>query len=78
MTQEEKIRCIEEALAQVRPFLEKDGGDISFKELTPEGVLRISLHGSCRECHLKETTMALGLEEALRRMAPFVKRVEEV
>lgn len=77
MTQTEKIRCVEAALNEVRPYLERDGGDISLAELTPDNILRVHLHGQCKTCYLKDMTLSTGLEEALRRHAPFVKAVEE-
>lgn len=77
MTRSEKIRCIEAALREVRPYLARDGGDISLSELTEEGVVRVALHGQCKTCHLKDITLSTGLEEALRRHAPFVRAVEE-
>lgn len=77
MTQAEKIRCIEAALSEVRPYLARDGGDISMAELTHDNILRVHLHGQCKTCYLKDMTLSTGLEEALRRHAPFVKAVEE-
>ena len=38
---------IEEALKQIRPFLEADGGDVSLVEVTDDFVARVKLHGSC-------------------------------
>ncbi|MCS6979029.1 MAG: NifU family protein [Flavobacteriales bacterium] len=77
MTEAEKLHCVEAALNSVRPYLARDGGDISVAGLTDDGVLKVNFHGTCKECQLKAMTLSAGLEEALRRFAPFVQRVEE-
>lgn len=69
---------IREALAELRPFLEADGGDITLDEVTPDGVARVRLHGNCLGCAMVPMTMKAGVEEAIKRVAPQVKRVEAV
>jgi len=66
------------ALADLRPFLEADGGDITLEEVTPEGVVRVRLHGACTNCAMSRMTMKAGVEEAIKRVAPEVKAVEAV
>ena len=68
----------EEALKDLRPFLEADGGDISLEEITPEGIARVRLHGACMGCSMSPMTMKAGVEEAIRRAAPEVISVEAV
>ena len=41
---------IKEALEQIRPILQRDGGDIEFVELTPENVVKVRLTGACHGC----------------------------
>jgi Fe-S cluster biogenesis protein NfuA len=69
---------IREALADLRPFLEVDGGDITFEELTADGIVRVRLHGACTNCAMSPMTMKAGVEAAIRRVAPQVKRVDAV
>ena len=69
---------IREALAELRPFLEADGGDITLEELTADGIARVKLHGACQGCAMVPMTMKAGVEEAIKRVAPQVKRVEAV
>lgn len=66
------------ALADLRPFLEADGGDITLQEVTPDGVVRVRLHGACTTCAMSGMTMKAGVEEAIKRVAPEVKAVEAV
>ena len=41
---------IEEALATIRPFLQRDGGDIEFVDYTDEKVVKVRLQGHCAGC----------------------------
>jgi Fe-S cluster biogenesis protein NfuA len=68
----------EEALKDLRPFLEADGGDISLEEITAEGIARVRLHGACMGCSMSPMTMKAGVEEALKRAAPEIVSVEAV
>lgn len=67
-----------DALSDLRPFLEADGGDITLEEITPEGVVRVRLHGACCGCAMSPMTMKAGVEEAIKRVAPSIKGVEAV
>ena len=44
---EEKIK---DAIGQIRPFLQRDGGDIEFVELTEDNVVKVKLQGHCAGC----------------------------
>jgi Fe-S cluster biogenesis protein NfuA len=67
---------VNEALDQLRPFLEADGGNMELVEITDEGVARVQLLGACRDCSMSAMTMKAGLEEAVRKVAPEIIRVE--
>lgn len=69
---------VEQALDEIRPFLNGDGGDITLVEITPDMVVRVKLHGNCKECSMKLMTMRAGIMETLRRVVPGVKDVVEV
>lgn len=69
---------IREALDELRPFLEADGGGITLDEVTADGVARVRLHGACCGCAMVPMTMKAGVEEAIKRVAPQVKKVEAV
>ena len=72
------IEKIESALAEIRPFLEDDGGDINFIELTDEWVVKVKLIGACSSCSISASTMKNGVEIAVRRAVPRVKEVIEI
>jgi Fe-S cluster biogenesis protein NfuA len=66
---------IEQALADIRPFLQKDGGDITLEEVTDDKVVRVKLHGACSSCSMSPMTMKTGVEESIKKAAPEVKDV---
>lgn len=67
-----------EALNQLRPFLEQDGGDMELLEITEDKVVRIKLLGNCKGCSMSIMTMKVGLEEAIKKVAPEILRVEAI
>jgi Fe-S cluster biogenesis protein NfuA len=72
------IAKIEDALQQIRPFLEADGGDVSFIELTEDNVVKLQLLGACKTCSMSMMTLKAGIEETIKRAVPEVKSVEAV
>ncbi len=67
---------IERVLNLIRPAVQADGGDLEFVEITPEGVVRIRLHGACVGCPSSTMTLQMGIERNLRLHVPEVSRVE--
>jgi Fe-S cluster biogenesis protein NfuA len=72
------INKIEDALAEIRPFLEDDGGDINFIELTDEWVVKVKLIGACSSCSISLQTLKNGVEVVVKRAVPEVKEVIEI
>ncbi|WP_299755519.1 NifU family protein [uncultured Pontibacter sp.] len=58
----------------VRPAVEQDGGNITFKSYN-EGVVTVHLQGSCSGCPSATVTLKAGIENLLKRMVPEVKEV---
>ena len=67
-----------DALEQVRPYLQADGGDISFVELTDENVVKVKLQGACGSCPHAVMTLKNGVEVAIKRAIPEITAVESV
>ena len=72
------IKKINESIEQLRPVLHADGGDMEFVDLTEDLIVKVRLLGSCSDCSMSHMTMRVGLEEALKKVAPEVKSVEAV
>ena len=38
---------VQEAINKVRPFLQRDGGDVELVEVAPDGLVKVRLKGAC-------------------------------
>ena len=76
--QKEIIDKIETALSEIRPFLESDGGDIKFVELTDDWIVKVELIGACSSCNVSMMTLKNGVEVAIKSAVPAVKEVIDV
>ncbi len=68
---------IEATLANLRPGLQLDGGDVRLIEVTPEGVVRVALSGTCAGCPMSRMLLQIGIENSLRGF-PEITRVVTV
>ena len=78
ITDPEIINKIEDALAQVRPFLENDGGDIRFIEITDDYVVKVKLLGACSDCQVSVMTLKAGVEQSIKKAVPQVTKVVDI
>lgn len=69
---------IEEALDTIRPYLMADGGSVRLLNVTSDYVVELELLGACGSCPMSTMTLRAGIEQALKRSVPKVKRVEAV
>lgn len=77
-TKEEITRKVQNVIAQIRPYLQQDGGDIEFIEYTDENVVNVKLLGACGSCPYSTMTLKNGVESAMKKAIPEVKSVEAV
>ena len=68
---------VEQVLAQVRPALQADGGDVELVDIVG-GVVKVRLKGACKGCPMATVTLKSGIEAALKERIPAVERVESV
>ncbi len=69
---------VEKALEQVRPMLQADGGNVELVEVTPDGVVKLKLTGSCGCCPMSQMTLKMGIERMLKQEVPEIKEVMAV
>ena len=69
---------IEEALNQLRPYLQADNGNVSLIDVTDNMVARLKFEGACKNCSMSAMTLRAGIEQAILRMVPEIKSVEAV
>ena len=67
---------VEEALAQLRPYLEADSGNVSLVEISDDMCVKLRFHGACRSCSMSAMTLRAGIEQTILRMVPEIKSVE--
>jgi Fe-S cluster biogenesis protein NfuA len=65
---------IEEALESIRPFLQKDGGDVELISYENK-VVKLRLLGACSTCSISHLTMKAGVEESIKQLLPEVESV---
>lgn len=65
---------IEEALSELRPHLQADGGDIEVIDIDPNGVVTLRFLGSCQSCPISFITTE-SIEDTIRRAAPEISSV---
>lgn len=58
----------------VRPAVEMDGGNITFKSFQ-DGIVTVIMQGACSGCPSSTVTLKSGIESMLQRMIPEVKEV---
>jgi Fe-S cluster biogenesis protein NfuA len=74
----ELIKKVEAVINQIRPYLEADGGNIRFVEITSDNVVNVELQGACACCPMSLMTLKNGVEEAMKRAIPEIKSVEAI
>ncbi|HPI38660.1 MAG TPA: NifU family protein [Ignavibacteriaceae bacterium] len=66
------------ALDTIRPYLKADGGDVEFVNVSEDGIVKVKLLGACSSCPMSQMTLRAGVERALIREVPGIRRVEAV
>ena len=69
---------VKNVLQQIRPYLQADGGDVEFVNMTDDNIVNIKLLGMCGNCPHSQMTLKNGIEAAVVRAIPEVKSVESV
>lgn len=67
---------VEEVLDKLRPYIQRDGGDVELVEIE-DGIVRVRLLGACGSCPSSTITLKAGIERALVEEIPEVKEVEQ-
>ena len=74
---EEIVTKVMDALESIRPFLNKDGGDIELIDVK-DNIVYVKLQGNCNGCPMSFSTMKLGVENTIKQFAPEIVEVIEV
>jgi len=60
-----RIAEVEAVLADLRPMLRLDGGDVELIAVEPDGLVRVRFRGACTHCMAQSTTVEAGLQPRL-------------
>jgi Fe-S cluster biogenesis protein NfuA len=69
---------VEKALAEIRPFLQSDGGDISLISIENNNLVKVQLEGACTSCTVNQMTLKTGVELTIKKYAPQIEQVISV
>lgn len=68
---EDTVKLIKETIDKVRPFINRDGGDIEYVDFI-DGIVYVNMKGACQDCAMIDTTLSDGIEIILQDEVPGV------
>ena len=77
MNKEALNKKVQEALNEIRPFLESDGGNIELVSIVDD-VVRVKLLGNCVSCSVNQMTLKNGVEMTVKKHAPEIQKVVSI
>lgn len=66
-----------DVLDKLRPFLQRDGGDVELVDVE-DGIVKLRLMGACGSCPSSTITLKAGIERALLEEVEGVQEVVQV
>lgn len=66
-----------EVLDKLRPFLQRDGGDVELVDVE-DGIVKLRLMGACGSCPSSTITLKAGIERALIEEVEGIQEVVQV
>jgi Fe-S cluster biogenesis protein NfuA len=76
-TQETQYDQVLEVLDKLRPFLQRDGGDVELIDVE-DGIVKLKLMGACGSCPSSTITLKAGIERALVEEVEGINEVMQV
>ncbi len=67
--------AVQDAINDVRPSLQADGGDIELVSVDESGKVTVKLKGACNGCPMAQQTLKQGVEKYLKEKVPGVTEV---
>jgi len=74
MDQESKIIAIKNSIEKIRPYIQRDGGDVEFVKLEDD-IVYVRVHGACVGCISLDQTLKDGVEAIILDEVEGVKEV---
>ena len=73
-----RVAEAEAVLAELRPLLRADGGDVRLVGVDEEGWVEIAWSGACSHCFASPTTLRAAIEPALRQRCAWFRGIRTV
>ena len=71
---EEQIKNV---IHKLRPYLQRDGGDIEYVDFK-DGIVYVRMLGACAGCTMIDETLKEGVEQILMEEVPGVLEVQNI
>lgn len=68
---------VKQALDEIRPQIQLDGGDVEFVALENK-IVKVRLVGHCASCPMATMTLKQGIERHVKNQVPEITSVEAV
>ncbi len=68
---------VQAALAEIKPQIQADGGDIDLVAIE-NNIVKVRLRGACVGCPMSALTLKAGVERIIKSKVPEIKSVEAV
>ena len=68
---------VQEALDEIRPQIQADGGDVELVSIEKQTV-KVRLTGHCAGCPMAAMTLKNGVEVLIKQRVPEIQKVEAV
>jgi Fe-S cluster biogenesis protein NfuA len=78
MTGKELENAVNNALTEIRPFLQRDAGDIELVSIENDRHVKVRLLGTCVGCHVNQMTLKSGVELTVKKHAPQIETVVDI
>jgi Fe-S cluster biogenesis protein NfuA len=78
MDSKEIEKNVLKALEEIRPFLQRDGGDVSFVSIDDNKDVKVRLEGTCAGCNINTITLKMGVEATIKKYAPSINSVTDI
>jgi Fe-S cluster biogenesis protein NfuA len=68
---------VKAALAEIKPQIQADGGDIDLVAIE-NNIVKVRLRGACVGCPMSALTLKQGVERVIKQRVPEIQSVEAV
>lgn len=69
---------VDAAFDDVKEYARGHGGTLKLEAVSDEGVVFVSMTGTCHHCPLSTITLKVMLQDRLKKRVPWVQKVERV